>query len=164
MSQKDYFHEITGKTAELFKLSFEQSAILTHAPRNIVTLGGEIGLAIGQAYQIQDDILDYGGDSSQTKKPVLEDLQSGVYTLPLILANQTAGTQLAPLLGKKQDLKEADIKKIQKIVIKSGGLKRAHEIANQLTQKALALINRLPEQNSKKELRRLTNLLLQREQ
>ncbi|MCT3396848.1 polyprenyl synthetase family protein [Lentilactobacillus hilgardii] len=164
MSQKDYFHEITGKTAELFKLSFEQSAILTHAPRDIVTLGGEIGLAIGQAYQIQDDILDYGGDSSQTKKPVLEDLQSGVYTLPLILANQTAGTQLAPLLGKKQDLKEADIKKIQEIVIKSGGLKRAHEIANQLTQKTLALINRLPEQNSKKELRRLTNLLLQREQ
>lgn len=164
MSKSDYFHEITGKTAELFKLSFEQSAILTHAPEEIVTLGGQIGLAIGQAYQILDDILDYQGDVSQTKKPVLEDLQSGVYTLPLILALQTADKQLSPLLAKKQALTENDILQIQKIVIASGGLRQAHEIANELTQKALGLIEQLPEKKAKKTLASLTKLLLQRTQ
>ncbi|MFD1123767.1 polyprenyl synthetase family protein [Lentilactobacillus raoultii] len=164
MSQSDYFHEITGKTAELFKLSFEQAAILTHASPKIVKLGEKIGLAVGQAYQIQDDILDYQGHSDQTKKPVLEDLRSGVYTLPLIMAIQTAGQQLAPLLAKRQQLTDDDIHQIQKIVIDSGGLKQAHNIAHELTQKSLALIDQLTDQKAKNDLRKLTKMLLQRNQ
>lgn len=164
MTQDDYFHEITGKTAELFRLCFEQSAILTSAPAEIVALGGRIGLTIGRAYQILDDILDYSGSTKNTKKPVLEDLKSGVYTLPLILAQQTAHNQLKPFLDKKQHLSDQDISEIQRIVVESGGLKRAHQIADRLTNEALDLITQLPDQPAKQDLTKLTRLLLTRNQ
>lgn len=163
MSEADYFHEITGKTAELFKLSFQQGAILTNAPTKLVTLGGEIGLKIGQAYQILDDVLDYQGNTKKTRKPVLEDLQSGVYTLPLILANQQTKA-LKPLLAKKQQLLPPDISEIQRIVIESGGVAKSLEIAHQLTSEALDLISQLPDQQAKVDLKALTQLLLSRDQ
>lgn len=164
MTKDDYFHEISGKTAELFQLSFQQAAILTHAPSKIVELGGQIGLTIGQAYQILDDILDYAGDSNQTKKPILEDLKSGVYTLPLILAHKTAHSQLAPLLDKKAAISQEDIETIQQIVRDSGGLAGAHQVADSLTQKALGLIDELPDGDAKNDLKKLTKLLLIRTQ
>lgn len=163
MSKADYFHEITGKTAELFKLSFQQGAILTNAPTQLVTLGGEIGLKIGQAYQILDDVLDYQGNTKNTRKPVLEDLQSGVYTLPLILANQQTKA-LKPLLAKKQQLLPLDISEIQRLVIESGGVAKSLEIAHQLTSEALDLISQLPDQQAKVDLKALTQLLLSRDQ
>ncbi len=46
MTQADYFHEITGKTAELFRLSFEQGAILTNAPESIIKLGGRLAFEL----------------------------------------------------------------------------------------------------------------------
>lgn len=164
MTEADYFQEITGKTAELFKLCFQQSAIITHASDEIVELGGEVGLTIGQAYQILDDILDYSGSSKQTKKPVLEDLKSGVYTLPLIFANQLDHQDLKPLLDKREQLSDEDIAKIQKIVISSGGLEKAIQTADSLTDKALGLINQLPEQKAKHDLEKLTKMLLTRKQ
>ena len=164
LTSADYFHEITGKTAELFKLCFQQSAIVTHAAPEIVELGGEIGITIGQAYQILDDILDYSGDTTQTKKPVLEDLKSGVYTLPLIFANQLVPDSLKPLLDKKDQLTDTDIQAIKAIVIQSGGLKKAIEVADELTDKALGLIAKLPEQKSKQDLEKLTRMLLTRKQ
>lgn len=164
MTEADYFHEITGKTAELFRLCFQQSAIVTHAPAEMVKLGGEIGLTIGQAYQILDDILDYSGDPHQTKKPVLEDLKSGVYTLPLIFAIQLAPDELKPLLDKREKLSNDDIAKIRNIVISSGGLAKAVESADQLTEKAETLIGQLPEQKSKRDLQTLTRILLTRKQ
>lgn len=164
MTEADYFHEITGKTAELFKLCFQQSAIVTHASDEIVELGGELGLTIGQAYQILDDILDYSGDTRNTKKPVLEDLKSGVYTLPLIFANQLDHSQLKPLLDKKESITDDDIRQIQQIVIKSGGLQKAVDTADKLTDKALGIIAQLPEQKSKHDLENLTKMLLTRKQ
>ncbi len=164
MTVDDYLHEITGKTAELFCLSFQQAAILSHAPETIIKLGGEIGLAIGQAYQILDDILDYSGAVNQTQKPILEDLRAGVYTLPLIMAIKTAKSELTSLLNKKNDLTDSDILAIQKIVTSSGGLQRAHQVARNLTQKALSLIEQLPDQKAKSDLEKLTKLLLQRDQ
>lgn len=164
MTEADYFHEITGKTAELFRLCFQQSALVSQASNEIFKLGGQIGLAIGQAYQILDDILDYSGDPHQTKKPVLEDLKSGVYTLPLILALQTARKQLKPLLDKREQLTHDDIAEIQTIVVQSGGLNQAIQAANQLTAKAQQLIAQLPEQKAKHDLQALTQLLLTRKQ
>lgn len=164
MTEADYFHEITGKTAELFRLCFQQSAIVTHASDEIVQIGGDLGLAIGQAYQILDDILDYSGETRQTKKPVLEDLKSGVYTLPLIFANQLDHIRLKPLLDKKESITDEDIHQIQQIVIESGGLQKAIDTADKLTDKALSLIARLPEQKSKHDLEKLTKMLLTRNQ
>ena len=50
---------------------------------------GDIGLSIGMAFQIIDDILDYTKESQEIGKPVLEDMRQGVYSLPLIYSLKT---------------------------------------------------------------------------
>ncbi len=94
---------------------------------------------------------------------MLEDLQSGVYTLPLIFANQIS-KDLKPLLAKKQQLSSADIARVQQIVIDSGGVSKSYQVADRLTNEALDLINQLPDQQAKHDLKELTQLLLSREQ
>ncbi|WP_283679303.1 polyprenyl synthetase family protein [Lentilactobacillus sp. Marseille-Q4993] len=157
-----YLNEITGKTAELFKLSCAQGTILTHCDDSIVQLSEKIGQTIGQAYQIIDDILDYTGDSGKTKKPILEDLKTGVYTLPLIYALKINNKKLKPLLSKKDSLDIESIQEIQNIVITDGGLDAAKQKADELTQLALSLIKKLPNQQARDDIYSLTKMLLDR--
>ncbi|NLR09030.1 MULTISPECIES: polyprenyl synthetase family protein [Lactobacillaceae] len=158
-----YLREIAGKTAELFALSCYQGARLAAAPAEVITKAREIGLAIGSAYQILDDILDYAGDPRKTRKPVLEDLRSGVYSLPLILAIPQAPRDFHRLLKKKQAMTTADIAAVQALVDQHAGVAKARELATRLTDQALAAIAQLPAGQNQTDLTTLTKLLLRRD-
>ncbi|WP_395322974.1 polyprenyl synthetase family protein [Levilactobacillus parabrevis] len=158
-----YLKEIAGKTAELFALSCYQGAKLAGAPAAVSDSAREIGLTIGSAYQILDDILDYAGDPKKTRKPVLEDLRSGVYSLPLILAIPQAPRDFHRLLKKKQDMTTADIEQVQNLVTQYNGVGAAHELATDLTDQALALIDQLPASQATTDLTHLTRMLLRRD-
>ncbi|NLR32850.1 polyprenyl synthetase family protein [Levilactobacillus tujiorum] len=158
-----YLQEIAGKTAELFALSCEQGAQLAAAPAVVTANARAIGIAIGSAYQILDDILDYAGDPKKTKKPVLEDLRSGVYSLPLILAIPQAPHDFHRLLKKKQAMTTADIAAVQALVDQHGGVPAAQQLAQKLTDQALALIAQLPASQSRDDLSKLTTMLLRRD-
>jgi len=80
-----YFKEISGKTAELFSLSATMGAVVSGSSQELIERCKKIGHNIGMAFQIIDDILDFG-NSSQIGKPVHEDLKNGVYSLQLVLA------------------------------------------------------------------------------
>jgi len=158
-----YLKEIAGKTAELFALSCYQGAKLAGAPAAVSDIAREIGLKIGSAYQILDDILDYAGDPKKTRKPVLEDLRSGVYSLPLILAIPQAPRDFHRLLKKKQDMTLADIEQVQNLVTQCDGVGAARKLATDLTDQALALIGRLPASQAATDLASLTGMLLRRD-
>lgn len=164
VTEEDYFHEISGKTARLFWLSCRQGAVLSHSDETVTQLAGEIGMTIGKAYQILDDILDYDGQSQKTQKPVLEDLKSGVYSLPLILAMKNAKNVFKPYLAKKDQMTAADLQAVSQLVVRYDGVKNAQAKASKLTQQALSLINQLPERPVKADLKRLTLLLLKRDE
>ncbi|WP_261809783.1 polyprenyl synthetase family protein [Levilactobacillus humaensis] len=163
VTQESYLEEIAGKTAELFALSCYQGAALTNAPQSVITRARKIGLAIGSAYQILDDILDYTGDPHKTRKPVLEDLRSGVYSLPLILAMPLARKDFHQLLKKRHEMTEADIIAVQQLVTQHGGVTAAKALATQFTEQALADIQALPAGTARDDLAKLTTLLLQRD-
>lgn len=164
VTEADYFREITGKTAQLFWLSCRQGAVLSHSDDQVVNLAGEIGMTIGKAYQILDDILDYDGQSQKTKKPVLEDLKAGVYSLPLILAMADAKSAFKPYLAKKERMTSADLQTVQQLVAENQGVEKAQKEATELTQQALALIDQLPEYQVKSDLKTLTAMLLKRDE
>jgi len=164
VTEEDYFHEISGKTAELFWLSCRQGAALSHSNPAVVELAGEIGMTIGKAYQILDDILDYDGTSQKTQKPVLEDLKSGVYSLPLILAMKGASRAFKPYLNKKNQMTAEDLLAVQRLVDQYDGVGKSRKTAHKLTQQALDLIDQLPNELVKADLRSLTNWLLTRDQ
>jgi heptaprenyl diphosphate synthase len=164
VTEAEYFNEITGKTAELFWLSCRQGVALTGGSAEVIDLAGQIGLTIGKAYQILDDILDYDGQTELTRKPVLEDLKAGVYSLPLILAMKRAPRAFKPLLKKRAELSDAEALTVQQLVNQYGGVEAAKRMAGELTEQALALIDQLPDLPAKRDLATLTTWLLTRNQ
>ena len=71
--------------------------------------------------------------------------------------------ELLPLLEKKELISEAERKKVQQLVLKSGGVESAKELAEKYTNRALQQIERLPEKNVRAMLLDITIRLLQRE-
>lgn len=159
-----YINNISGKTAELFGLSCFIGAYESGASKTFANNARKIGMNIGIAFQIIDDILDYSQSSSAIGKPVLEDVRQGVYSLPLLLALETQSAQLVPLLDKKADLTEDEAREVYNIVQSGDSVTRAHALAEKYTQNALSAIKKLPKnpQNTREILLELTTKILNR--
>ena len=84
MPESTYFDIITGKTAELIATACQLGALASNAPARAVEVLRQFGLSIGQAFQIQDDILDLTGREDVVGKSVGKDLEKAKPTLPLI--------------------------------------------------------------------------------
>lgn len=157
---KMYLKEVSGKTAELFQLSAVFGAIMGQADAKTITRAKYIGHDIGMAFQIIDDLLDYQ-DNKKTGKPALEDISNRVFSLPIILALKHDNDELRQLLKKEEinDYKE----QISKIIIDSGSLKEAEQLADHYTKRAIARIKLLPKNDSQKILLKITKQLLKRD-
>lgn len=154
---------IKGKTAELFWLACKEGAYFGGCDVQTVRLAGRIGRNIGFAFQIYDDILDYTADQDKLKKPVLEDLGQGIYTLPLLLAKQQNPEALMPYLCKQSAITPDEITEVAKLVVQLGGVEQAKQMAQAFTQKALIDIEKLPNSPAKDCIQQLTLQLLQRQ-
>lgn len=157
---EEYLKSVKGKTAALFRLAALEGAEFGQASASIINLAGRIGENIGISFQIVDDLLDYSNDH-HLNKPVLEDLATGVYSLPLILAmsnNPSAFT----VLDKGRQLTEEDMQNVGELVRQNNGISDAQALAKQYTDLALADINKLPDSQVKDLLKKLTQRLLKR--
>lgn len=152
---------IKGKTAELFWLACKEGAYFGGCDVQTVRLAGRIGRNIGFAFQIYDDILDYTADQDKLKKPVLEDLGQGIYTLPLLLAKQQNPEALISYLCKQSAITPDEITEVAKLVVQLGGVEQAKQMAQAFTQKALIDIEKLPNSPAKDCIQQLTLQLLQ---
>ncbi|GAA5422070.1 polyprenyl synthetase family protein [Tetragenococcus halophilus] len=161
---EEYLANISGKTAELFALSCSVGAFESGSSQLFAKNVSDIGHQIGMAFQIIDDILDYTQNGEGLGKPVLKDVQQGVYTLPLIYALHADRQQLVPLLEKKEQMTQIDKQKVYQLVNELGGVAKAQQLANTYTQNALKKIENLPNdsQNTKVTLYQLTETLLTR--
>ncbi|MFD2306422.1 polyprenyl synthetase family protein [Enterococcus termitis] len=158
----DYLRSVNGKTAELFSLSCLEGAHFGYASKEIQRLAARIGRNIGIAFQVYDDILDYSANSKTLKKPVLEDLSQGVYTLPLIFALQKSPETFYPYLEKEAAITAEQAMELGQLVHTFDGVNDAKDFAKKVTQKALIDIQKLPDCLGKEQLEQLTHLLLQR--
>lgn len=159
-SVADYLASVKGKTAALFQLAALEGAEFSEADQGVVDLAGQIGEDIGVAFQIVDDLLDYSAND-QLNKPVLEDLATGVYSLPLIMAMAKHPTDFQ-VLQKGRQLDEADMQQVGRLVRQDGGNDEARRLAKQYTDKALNEIEQLPDGKAKKLLLQLPARLLKR--
>lgn len=160
---RQYLRRITGKTAQLFSLSCFEGAKVGKADLAVTTLSYHIGHNIGIAFQILDDILDYTENSETLKKPVLEDVKQGVYSLPLILAMKDHKREFEPYLNKGASMDQADIATILDLIRRYKGVELAKDLAERYTNKALKSLEKLPNQPEKEILCTLTRQLLNRD-
>ncbi|GEO97782.1 polyprenyl synthetase family protein [Methylobacterium haplocladii] len=85
-SEDEYLAVIRAKTAELFAAACEVGPVLADRPRAEQAACRSYGMNLGIAFQLVDDVLDYGGTSASLGKNVGDDFREGKITLPIVLA------------------------------------------------------------------------------
>lgn len=128
VTEVDYFEVIGKKTAVLFSAAAEIAAILSNRQKYIPALR-EAGFAIGIAFQIADDVLDYS-ESAEIGKQSGNDFRECKFTLPCIIAYRDAKSQLAREFWREKFFaKEKDIEEARFFMGEVDALKKASEIA-----------------------------------
>ncbi len=89
-TEEAYLRVIRSKTAKLFEASARLSAVMSQASAEQEAHCANYGQALGTAFQVIDDVLDYEGDAKTLGKNIGDDLREGKVTLPLIVAMQRA--------------------------------------------------------------------------
>jgi octaprenyl-diphosphate synthase len=84
--ERVYLQVIRGKTAALFAAATEVGGVIAGAPEAAVLALRTYGDALGIAFQIADDLLDYGGTAAATGKNTGDDFRERKVTLPVIKA------------------------------------------------------------------------------
>jgi geranylgeranyl diphosphate synthase type I len=86
VTMDDYIAMIAGKTAALFAAACEIGALAAGSEPRRARAYGELGLAYGLGFQIEDDLLGTWGDGTTTGKPVGSDLARRKWTFPVVWA------------------------------------------------------------------------------
>ena len=85
-TEATYLKVVRGKTAALFEAACEVGGVVAGAPEVQVRALATFGDALGIAFQLVDDWLDYGGAGDATGKNLGDDFREGKLTLPVIRA------------------------------------------------------------------------------
>ena len=85
-TEDDYLSVIRAKTAALFAAAAEVGPIIANTDRATRNALKSYGMNLGLAFQLVDDVLDYGGKAAELGKNVGDDFREGKITLPVILA------------------------------------------------------------------------------
>lgn len=158
----DYLRNINGKTAELIRLSCHEGAYFGGADKKLQSRAKRIGSAIGLAFQVYDDILNFSLELGNDQKPILTDVQQGIFTLPLLIARDNHPEIIRPYLEKPEELSRQDLIQLAIYVDSLGGISGSLSFAEKLTQKALDEIHQLPDSKSKEVLVIVAKQLLER--
>ncbi len=143
-----YLQVVRGKTAALFSAATEVGGVIADADPEIVQALFDYGDALGIAFQIVDDLLDYQGDTKATGKNVGDDFRERKLTLPVIKAVAKADDAERAFWVKtiekgKQD--EGDLKHALTLLNKHGTLEATRQDALEWAAKAKSAIAHLPE-------------------
>lgn len=161
-SVKKYLKIVGAKTSALLATSLAVGAYEAGCDERFCKKLGKIGLHVGNAFQIIDDILDYTGDEARVGKTLGNDLKQGYYTLPLIYALRKNDLVLNKLLAADV-YDDETIKRIIVRVNELGGVRQAQSLAEKYTIKSLKEISSLPTCQSRDDLEWITKRLLVRE-
>ena len=143
-TRQDYLEIIYKKTASLISVSASAGAVSVMASREDIEQMRRFGEALGMAFQIQDDILDYSR-SAKTGKPSNNDLREGKITLPLIeVLEQCSPAEKLQLLDKLSQCAtdDAAVDYIQNIVEVTGGLSMAARTMQSYIDRAVAILSK----------------------
>jgi octaprenyl-diphosphate synthase len=153
-SEEQYDLLIRSKTASLVSAACEVGAL--HGSSEERKALRRFGEALGMAFQIVDDLLDYTEDASVTGKPFGSDLREHKVTLPLIAALPRMGAEERRRVSRLLQTAEPDDAQIAEVILaveQAGGLDYARERAHRLAQQAESELECLPASSAREALR-----------
>lgn len=144
-TEEDYFRIIQCKTASLFVAAAVSGACSVDAPEELQEAAKAYATALGTAFQIKDDILDYAG-SGELGKPVGMDLKEQKITLPLIGALSTLEDE-SPVRDKILHIHEHPeyCGQLHSFVIERGGIEYAAARLQEYIDKAVDALRPVPD-------------------
>ncbi len=164
-TRDDYFTIIYQKTASLLGVCGALGAMSLGAQREDVERMRKFGEALGIAFQIQDDILDYNRQNN-TGKPVNNDLREHKITLPLIevIERKTEEERKAiiALIERCNDDNEA-LDTLHNMVHNEGGIERATETMQAYLSRAMHLVSKYEDTPYRKALIDLCTFVAERD-
>lgn len=164
LDEAGYLQVIRSKTAKLFEASARVGAILAGGSPEMEEACAEYGQALGTAFQVIDDVLDYAGEAAVMGKNLGDDLREGKTTLPLISAMQRGTPEERKTIQDAIETGAVEmLERVVAIVQRTGALDVAREAAAQEAQRAIRAANRLPAGEHTECLVQLAAQLLERD-
>jgi octaprenyl-diphosphate synthase len=154
IDEKVYYEIIRKKTASLIASCCACGAASVTTDQTVIEKMQSFGEAVGIAFQIKDDLFDYG-DGSNIGKPTGIDIKEKKMTLPLIYAlNNASFLEKRRIINivKNNNNNPKKVAEVIDFVIKSGGIQYAETKMNEYKNKAIDLISSFPDSPSKNSL------------
>ncbi len=141
MRREECLEVMERKTAVLFEAAGAVGALAAGRPELADALAG-YGTALGIAFQLVDDALDYAGDAAELGKPVLHDLAEGKITMPLVLAMERDAELAARVreVAERGRLEAEEGRWVQARVREAGGVEGTMALARSLADEAEGLL------------------------
>jgi octaprenyl-diphosphate synthase len=163
LDESVYFEIIRNKTASLLASSCAAGAYSASGDEKLTEKLGRFGEAVGIAFQIKDDLFDYGNE--QTGKPSGNDLKEKKLTLPLIYTLNKVDKPLRRELIyiiKNQNRDPEKVKYVVGRVTEAGGIHYATEKMNQYRDEAMAILYEFQDSEVRKGLEELVRFTTDR--
>ena len=160
-----YLQVVRGKTAALFSAATEVGGVIAGAKEVQTRALFDYGDALGIAFQIVDDLLDYGGSAASLGKNVGDDFRERKLTLPVIKAVARADADernfWVRVIGKGQQ-SEGDLERAMAIMARHGAMEAAKADALAWARRAVAALDALPDHDLRDMLGDLADYVVAR--
>ena len=158
-----YYEVIRQKTASLIKACCAVGAASTGADPVTVQTMGEFGEKVGMAFQIKDDLFDYG--TQEIGKPLGIDIREKKMTLPLIYAlSQATSSEKSNIkhIIKKHSENSKKVNEVIDFVKEKNGLAYANDVMNTYHSDAIQMLKTFPDSPARQSLEQLVQFTIER--
>ncbi len=163
ISEDIYFDIIRAKTASLLSAACSAGAYSSSDDPEIAEFFRQFGEKVGIAFQIMDDLFDYGEEN--IGKPRGIDIKEKKMTLPLIYAlenaDRTTRRRMIYII-KNQNTRRDKVEEVIGMVRESGGIEYARKKMIQYQQEAVAMLDRFPPSPARQALESLVDYVITR--
>lgn len=163
ITEEVYFDIIRKKTASLIAASCAAGAASVTDEKETIDRFYEFGEAIGIAFQIKDDLFDYG--STDIGKPRAIDIKEKKMTLPLIYTLSNVDNSTRKNLIRTVEKHNKDRKRVNELIEKvrqTGGISYAEKVAAEYLDKAIKILRSLPPTTISSNMESLVRYVLER--
>lgn len=163
ITEEVYFEIIRSKTASLLASACSAGAYSAQQNKDIAEKFRQFGEKIGIAFQIKDDLLDYG--HSDTGKPSGGDIKEKKMTLPLIYTLQKVSAPIRRsiiYIVKNENTNKQKVDSVMKYVEEYGGLAYAGAIMEKYKEEALEILYTFPQTEERDAMEELVNFTISR--
>lgn len=153
-----YFRRIKRKTAMLIAVSCQLGALSAKVDEPIHKKLFQFGYYVGMSYQIIDDVLDFIGTEKELGKPAGGDLHQGNITLPVLFAMEDKAIR-DEIIKVHEETEREEIENIISLIKNSDAIERSLQVSDKYLQKALAILDELPQNKAKRALRDIAKFI-----